>query len=88
MSVLRQSGAMAMIERSRSDEPPAGKLEVPMTHSPDAATAILASLEDDVAAAKAKAIKRLARLPAATRHGLDPYGLLLRPRGQGARRRD
>jgi len=54
----------------------------------DLAALIMAALEADVAVATAKAIRKLRRLPTHVRRQLDPYGLLLRPRGQGARRQD
>lgn len=57
-----------------------------MTSITERTDAVLVALEADIARAMERAIRRLARFPAAERRRLDPYGFLLRPRGQGARR--
>lgn len=57
-----------------------------MTHQTRTAEAALSDLQEDVAKAVARAVRRMSRLPAQERRALDPYGLLLRSRGKGARR--
>lgn len=49
---------------------------------------ILSDLEADSERAMRRAVRRLTRLPAPVRAGIDPYGLLLRPAPRASVGRD